>query len=104
MQVFQRDLCIANLGPIGNSGTIRSLVASSASSSSKRSYLGLGPDVVIVIVMTAKSKLGHSTIDLFFFFFFPDVYLIGDLSGGTMFCYSNPEYTQLNPAPSKRFF
>lgn len=69
MQIFQRDFCIANLGPIGNSGTIRSLVASSASSYI-RSYLSLGPDVVIVIVMTAKSKLGHSTIDYFLSFFF----------------------------------
>lgn len=32
MQVFQRDLCIADLDPIGNSGTKRSLVASRASS------------------------------------------------------------------------
>lgn len=62
--------------------------------------LCLGPHVVIVIVMTAKSKLGNYRL----FSFFPEIHLLGALSGKIMFCDCNPEYTQLDPLPNKRFF
>lgn len=98
MQVFQRDLCIADLGSIGNSGTIRSLVASSASS-----YMF--PKVVswdscsYCNNKTAKSKLGHYRL----FSSFSEIHLLQALSGATMFCDCNPEYTQLYPVRNKRF-